>query len=83
VRITGWVQGVGFRYLAERRARSLGLTGWIRNEPGGAVTAAFEGPRDRVESMIAWCRHGPSGARVDEVAVDWLEPTGGSGFRIG
>ena len=83
LRITGWVQGVGFRYLADRRARSLGLGGFIRNERDGAVTAAFEGPRDRVESMIAWCRRGPSGAEVDEVEIAWREPLGVSGFAVG
>jgi protein-L-isoaspartate(D-aspartate) O-methyltransferase len=83
VRVTGRVQGIGFRYLAERRARSLGVSGWIRNEPGGAVAAAFEGPRDRVESMIDWCRRGPSGSRVDEVEVSWRAPQGEESFTIG
>jgi acylphosphatase len=82
VRVTGRVQGVGFRYLAQRRARSLGVAGWIRNEPGGGIVAAFEGPRDRVDSMIDWCRHGPSGSRVDRVDVSWRAPRGEASFTI-
>jgi acylphosphatase len=82
VRITGWVQGVGFRYLMGQRARSLGVAGWVRNEPGGAVAAAFEGPRDLVDSMVDWCRRGPAGARVDDVEIVWQEPTGNADFLI-
>jgi acylphosphatase len=82
VRITGAVQGIGFRYLAQRRARALGVSGWIRNERDGAVAAAFEGPRDQVESMVDWCRRGPAGARIDEVELVWQQPSGASDFEI-
>jgi acylphosphatase len=83
VRVAGTVQGVGFRYFAASRARSLGVAGWIRNEPGGEVTAAFEGSREQVESMVDWCRRGPPGAYVDDLQVTWSEPAGDSGFRVG
>ena len=82
MRITGAVQGVGFRYLVQRRARSLGVAGWVRNEQAGMVAAAFEGPRDLVESMVDWCRRGPAGARVDGIEVVWLEPADASDFEI-
>jgi len=82
VRIHGHVQGVGFRYEARARARSLGLAGWIHNAPGGSVEAVFEGDPDRVESMVEWCRQGPGGARVEEVEVSWEEPTGEQGFDV-
>jgi acylphosphatase len=81
--VRGHVQGVFFRAEAEARARSRGVDGWIRNERDGSVQAVFEGPRDRVESMIEWCRRGPRGARVDDVDVAWEEPEGASGFRAG
>ena len=83
VRIAGWVQGVGFRYYAAQRARSLGIAGWIRNERDGTVAAAFEGPRDRVESMVEWCRRGPGHARVDAIDVVWGDPEGALGFMVG
>jgi acylphosphatase len=82
VRIRGRVQGVGFRYLAAQRARSLGVSGWVRNERDGAVSAAFQGPAELVESMLDWCRRGPAGSRVDDVAVTWEQPTRDSGFEI-
>ena len=82
LRIGGSVQGVGFRYEARDRARSLGLSGFVTNLADGGVEAAFEGPEERVESMIEWCRRGPSGARVDGVQVEWEEPRGESGFWI-
>ncbi len=80
--VTGAVQGVFFRTETRDRARSLGVGGWIGNVPDGSVEAVFEGDRERVESMVDWCRRGPSGARVDHVDVDWEEPQGESGFVI-
>jgi acylphosphatase len=76
------VQGVFFRAETRARAESLGLTGWVRNAPDGAVEAVFEGDPERVESMVEWCRRGPSGARVDELDVIPEEPTGEAGFRV-
>jgi len=76
VRVSGRVQGVGFRLSTRERARSLGLGGWVGNLPDGSVEAVFEGPRDRVQSMLDWCRRGPPGARVDDVAIEWEQPEG-------
>jgi acylphosphatase len=67
VLVRGNVQGVGFRYATVSRAASLGLGGWVRNLPDGAVEAVFEGPAERVESIVAWCGRGPSGARIDAI----------------
>jgi acylphosphatase len=80
--VRGLVQGVYFRGETRERARSLGVAGWVRNRPDGAVEAVFEGAGERVESMVAWCRRGPAGARVDDVAVDWQQPDGEQGFSI-
>jgi acylphosphatase len=82
VRISGAVQGVGFRYEARDRARSLGLAGFVTNLPDGTVEGAFEGPSERVESMLEWCRSGPGGAEVADLEVDWEEPRGEMGFWI-
>ena len=71
LRIAGVVQGVGYRYYAYRRGASLGLTGWVRNDRDGAVTASVEGDRASIESLIGDLRAGPSGAVVAEVAVTW------------
>jgi acylphosphatase len=80
--ITGRVQGVFFRDSCQRQAASTGVSGWVRNRRDGAVEAAFEGEPHAVERMIAWCRHGSSGARVDSVEVIDEDPEGERGFRV-
>jgi acylphosphatase len=67
--ITGRVQGVGFRFYMERKARELGITGWVRNRRDGAVEAVVQGNAAAVESMIAWARRGPASAVVAEVRI--------------
>lgn len=71
--ISGRVQGVGFRYSTAREARRRGLAGWVRNCCDGSVEAEFDGPRNILEDMLAWCRSGPTFARVQNVSVDWLD----------
>ncbi len=68
--ISGKVQGVFFRAYTQQVARSLNLTGWVRNLRSGAVEALFEGREEDIDEMIAWCRKGPGLARVDHVAVN-------------
>jgi acylphosphatase len=80
--VVGRVQGVFFRDEARRRARSLGVAGWVANRRDGSVEAVFEGRRDAVESMVEWCRRGPSGARVDDVQTAWEDPRGEDGFAV-
>ena len=69
VTIKGRVQGVGFRYWTCGEARRLGLRGWVRNRPDGAVEALFVGPGARVEDMLAACWRGPNFARITAVDV--------------
>lgn len=80
--VRGDVQGVFFRVETRDRARSLGLAGWVRNEPDGAVEAVFEGDDDRVQSLIEWCRRGPAGAHVENLEVTWEDPQGEEAFSI-
>jgi acylphosphatase len=82
VRISGRVQGVFFRAETSRRARSLGVSGWVQNVHGGSVEAVFEGRPEAVESMVAWCGRGPSGAAVSDMDVTWEEPQGTHGFDV-
>jgi len=76
LRIYGQVQGVFFRASTEAEARRLGFTGWVRNCPDGSVEVVAEGPRARLENLVAWCRHGPPRAQVDRVEIEWSEATG-------
>lgn len=81
--VRGRVQGVGFRDYARTRARSLGLTGYVRNLPDGrSVEVVAEGPRHDLERLADDLRRGPSGAHVTAVETDWRTPTGAHpGFR--
>jgi len=82
MRVRGRVQGVFFRAEARARAESLGVAGWIRNAEDGSVEAVLEGDDEQVESLLAWCRRGPAGARVDEVEAVREEPAGETGFQV-
>ena len=71
--ISGRVQGVFFRASTKEEAIRLGVAGWVRNVPDGRVEAVFVGDSVSLESMLSWCRRGPSGSRVDDVEVKWEE----------
>ena len=79
----GRVQGVYFRAHCEEKAASLGLDGYVRNLPDGAVEAVFEGERDAVEDCIEWNRSSQPAARVTSVEITWGAGSGDfSGFEI-
>ena len=67
--ISGRVQGVGFRFYMERKARELGILGWVRNRRDGSVESVVHGEPGAVEAIINWSRRGPSSAVVAEVKV--------------
>jgi len=69
LRISGRVQGVGFRYSMSEEAERLGVTGWVRNRRDGTVEAVLDGAPDAVDAILAWARRGPRGASVTEVEV--------------
>jgi acylphosphatase len=69
LRITGRVQGVGYRLWATRTAASLGLRGWVRNRFDGTVEALVTGAPERVDAMIEACWQGPRAAQVSEVTA--------------
>lgn len=80
--VDGRVQGVFFRQETMRRARAVGVDGWVRNLGDGRVEAAFEGSRQAVESMVRWAHGGPPLAHVTGVEVRWEDPEGEASFRI-
>ena len=74
--ISGRVQGVFYRASAQQEAMRLGLMGEIRNLPDGRVEAAVEGPKERIEEFIEWCKRGPPAAEVEHVGVRWSAARG-------
>ncbi len=86
-RVSGGVQGVGFRWSTRNRARELGLSGWVRNEPDGTVRVRARGADDALDALEGWLHRGPPSARVSEVMreegpgspADEVEP---GGFEI-
>ena len=72
-----------FRASAQREARRLGLTGWIKNRGDGGVEIVAEGEEDEVKDLLVWAQHGPSTARVEEIDTRWRSYTGEfSEFKI-
>lgn len=69
--ITGRVQGVSFRYYTQTYAQQLGLNGWVKNLPTGAVAVWAEGPRAALEKLLAWLHQGPPAAQVQTVQAEW------------
>ena len=69
IRVTGLVQGVSYRASTQLQARALGLVGWVRNEPDGAVLLEAQGAAAALSTFLAWCRRGPRFAEVEEVVV--------------
>ncbi len=71
--VHGHVQGVSFRYYTRDMALDLDLTGWVRNVPDGTVEVMAVGSREALDQFAEWLNHGPSGAWVSDVRVDWID----------
>jgi len=82
VRVTGRVQGVGYRAWTQERARGLGLRGWVRNEPDGAVVALVAGDAAAVGRLLEAMRAGPRHAAVAAVDTSPAEGPVPDGFEI-
>ena len=70
VRISGRVQGVSFRMWTRAQAQRLNLTGWVRNEDDGSVTALIAGPDAAISTMLKQFWNGPIGASVSSVVTE-------------
>jgi len=79
IQVFGKVQGVFFRASTKECADSLGLKGWVRNEPDGSVMIGVSGNVKDIEKLEAWCHKGPMMAHVTNVVVQLLA-TGNEDF---
>ena len=66
-RISGRVQGVGFRWFVVNEAERLGVHGWVRNTPDGDVEVEAAGPSEVIAEFRRLLERGPSAARVNQV----------------
>ena len=84
IRISGRVQGVGFRYFVMRAAQSLDVSGWVENCPDGSVLCEAQAPPEVMDLFQARLGEGPRFSRVEKLDVDELEPRSDSfsGFEI-
>ncbi len=80
VRISGRVQGVGFRNWTRGKAAALGLTGWVRNLSDGRVEALFSGAAESVDEMLEHCWKGPFPSKVTSVETEPGAPSEDLGF---
>jgi acylphosphatase len=69
--VHGTVQGVGFRYSTLQAAKRLGVSGFVRNRADGTVEIQVTGAADQVKALLDWAHHGPAGARVSRVEVNY------------
>lgn len=76
IKIYGRIQGVGFRFSAEKKARELSLSGWVRNCDDGCVETEVEGESSAVEEYMEWCWKGPISAKVEKMEEDWISAEG-------
>ena len=74
IRVSGRVQGVGFRFALRDEARALGIKGWVRNRADGSVEALLQGSRDALDALVRWARRGPRAAQVERVEQRAPEP---------
>ena len=81
--VSGRVQGVFYRDSTMRRARELGLAGFVQNQPDGTVLIEAQGPREVLKSLIKWAHDGPPAAVVNEIKVSYVAPkTDLTGFEV-
>jgi acylphosphatase len=70
IRVSGRVQGVGYRDALRAQAERSGVCGWVRNRRDGTVEAVLQGSAQAVDEVMRWAQRGPAGAQVAAVAAD-------------
>ncbi len=73
IRISGKVQGVGFRYFTQKQGKALNLTGWVRNTLDGNVIAVVQGVKHAVDTFVDHMWIGPPMSEVKSVTTQEME----------
>lgn len=84
IRVSGRVQGVGFRYIVQQKALALDLKGWVRNNDDGTVSIEIEGTKDQIDAFMENLGRGLHRfIRIDDMDVEYEEGTKGyKNFRV-
>jgi acylphosphatase len=82
LQVYGRVQGVGFRFYTQKKARELGIVGFVHNKPDGSVYIEAEGEETALDQFMLWCEDGPPWARVSEVKKQFIPVRGYTAFRV-
>lgn len=82
LRISGRVQGVGFRWSVAKEAQNTGIGGFVKNLSDGSVYIEAEGLKEQLENFVDWCRSSPGLSEVESVDIESGEPVNYTQFRI-
>lgn len=83
IKISGDVQGVSYRFWANKAAKKIGVAGWAKNDHDGSVTILAQGEKEALSKMIAWTKEGSPLSTVAEITVEEAEPIEGlKGFSV-
>jgi len=82
IKISGTVQGVGYRFFTQRSACTLGIRGYVENEPDGSVTIEAEGDQNQLTQFLNSVKRGPQWARVEDITTEEITPQDDAGFTV-
>ena len=74
--VKGRVQGVGFRWFVQQKAKKFAVSGYVKNLDNGDVEIEAEGDRGRVEQLLKSVKVGPTFSKVRNVVIEWQKFTG-------
>lgn len=76
LKVTGLVQGMGYRYSSQKEARKRGLVGYVSNLRDGSVELVAEGEEQALKDFLVWCYNGVGAATVQAIEDTWKDPAG-------
>ena len=79
--VSGEVHGVCYRYDSTKKAKELGLKGFVRNVPGGRVEVLAEGEESRINEFMTFCRNNPGYAKVENLEIKEEKEIKSSAFK--
>lgn len=82
IKVSGKVQGVGFRYYTQKKAQEFNIKGFVQNKPNGSVYIEAEGRDVDVDTFADWCARGPEWSRVSQIVKSEMPPIGFKNFEV-